>query len=483
MPQKYRNYIGGEWVASETGETFENRNPADPSDVIGRFQQSNAADTERGIEAAAAAKDEWADMPGPKRAALMREIAGEIEARSSELAKALTREEGKAISGAKYEIGRAVQLFEYYAGKARDYGGSVVPPSADDSTVYTVKEPLGVVGLITPWNFPVGIPIWKMAPALAMGNTVVFKPASPTPNVMRKLFECFDAVDLPDGVVNYVTGPGSKVGSTILSHEDVSAVSFTGSTDVGTHIYREAATNGKRVQTEMGGKNPTVVMPSADLNEAIEAVGSAGFSVAGQACTACSRAIVHESVYDEFVAGLVDYAETMEIGPGLEDPDMGPHVSESELESTLKYVEIGKEEGATLETGGKPHVENPATDGYFIEPAVFSDVSNDMRIAQEEIFGPVVSVIRVSDFEEGLRIANDTDYGLSASIMTDDLTEANTFLDGVEAGMAKVNDTTTGLELHAPFGGIKDSSSETWREQGNAALEFFTFSKTNYVNY
>lgn len=483
MTEIYKNYINGEWVESETGDTFENRNPADPSDVIGKFQQSSGDDAEHAIGAAADAQAEWADTPGPERGAILKEIADEIEKHSDELATALTREEGKAISGAKYEIERAVELFEHYAEKTRDASGSVIPPSSQDSTIYTVNEPVGVAALITPWNFPVGIPIWKMAPALAAGNTVVFKPASLTPNVMRKLFECFDAVDLPDGVVNYVTGPGSEVGSTLLSHEDVDAVSFTGSTQVGTHVYQEAASNGKRVQTEMGGKNPTIVMPSADIDEAIETVGSAGFNVVGQACTACSRAIVHESLYDDFVSGLVDYAESMEIGPGSEDPGMGPHVSQDELDGTLEYIEIGKEEGATLETGGEPYVDDPESEGYFVEPAVFSDVSNDMRIAQEEIFGPVMSVIPVSDFEEALKTANDTDYGLSASIMTNDLTQANRFLEEIEAGMAKVNDTTTGLELHAPFGGFKESSSETWREQGDAALDFFTLSKTAYINY
>jgi aldehyde dehydrogenase (NAD+) len=483
MPDEYHNYVDGEWVASETGQTFENRNPAAPTEVIGEFQKSSAADTEQAVAAAAAAQEEWAETPGPEREAILQDMADEIEARADELAQTLTHEEGKSLSGAEYEIGRAVKTFDYYASKARDYGGSVVPPSGRDATVYTVREPVGVVGLITPWNFPVGIPIWKMAPALATGNTVVLKPASLTPNVMRAMVECFDAVDgLPDGVVNFVTGPGSEVGDTLLSHDAVDVVSFTGSTETGMQVYRQAATNGKRVQTEMGGKNPTAVMPSADLDEAINTVGRGAFSVTGQACTACSRAIIHEAVHDEFVAGLVDYAESLTLGPGLEDPDMGPQVSEDELETTLEYIDIGKEE-ATLAAGGSLAVEDPAEDGYFVEPTVFTDVETDMRIAQEEIFGPVISVIEVSDFDEAVAVANDTDYGLSASVMTNDLTEANRFIDEVKAGMTKVNDATIGLEMAAPFGGFKDSSSETWREQGDAALDFFTISKTAYMNY
>lgn len=483
MPDKYHNYIDGEWVESETERTFENRNPAAPTELIGEFQKSSAADTERAVKTAVAAQTEWSGTPGPEREAVLQDIAAEIDARADELARTLTHEEGKTLSGAEYEIGRAVKTFNYYAAKARDYGGSVVPPSSRDATVYTVREPVGVVGLITPWNFPVGIPIWKMAPALATGNTVILKPASLTPKVMHAMVECFDAVNrLPDGVVNLVTGPGSEVGDTLLSHNDVDTVSFTGSTETGTQVYQQAATNGKRVQTEMGGKNPTAVMPSADLSKAIDTVGRGAFSVTGQACTACSRAVVHEDIRDEFIAGVIDYAESLTLGPGLDNPDMGPQVSENEMETTLEYIDIGKGE-ATLATGGSLAVDDPAEDGYFVEPTVFTNVETDMRIAQEEIFGPVLSVIEVSDFEEAVTVTNDTDYGLSASVMTNDLTEANQFIDEVKAGMTKVNDATIGLEMAAPFGGFKDSSSETWREQGDAALDFFTISKTAYMNY
>ena len=349
--------------------------------------------------------------------------------------------------------------------------------------LYTKREPLGTVGLITPWNYPIAIPAWKLAPALAAGNTVVAKPASAAPAVAAIIFECLDEAGLPDGVANIVTGSGSEVGGTLSEHGDIDGISFTGSTSVGTRVAQAAANDLKRVQCEMGGKNPTIVMPSADISEAAEIVGVGAFGTTGQSCTACSRAIVHDEVYDEFVDAIVDFAEATKVGPGLDDPGMGPHVSQSELDSTLEYVEVGKEEGATLETGGQALSGDGFEDGYFVSPAVFSEVKNDMRIAQEEIFGPVLSVIRVSDFDEALATANDSDYGLSASIVTQDLTEANEFVDGIEAGVAKVNEKTTGLELHVPFGGYKQSSTNSYREQGDAGIDFFTSTKTVYKNY
>jgi aldehyde dehydrogenase (NAD+) len=342
---------------------------------------------------------------------------------------------------------------------------------------------MGTVSLITPWNYPIAIPAWKLAPALAAGNTVVTKPASAAPNMTRVLHECLEEAGLPAGVANYVTGSGSEVGAPLTEHDDIDAVSFTGSTAVGTTVAQTAANDLKRVQCEMGGKNPTVVMPSADIDEAADIVGTGAFGTTGQSCTAASRAIVHEDVATEFIEAVVEYAEAVDIGPGLDDPDMGPHVSKSELDSTLEYVEVGKDEGATLETGGERLTDGDYADGYYVSPAVFSDVDNDMRIAKEEIFGPVLSVIEVGDFEEALAAANDTDYGLSASIVTQDLTEANEFLDRIESGVAKVNEKTTGLELHVPFGGYKQSSTNTHREQGDAGLEFFTSTKTIYRNY
>ncbi|WP_226023745.1 aldehyde dehydrogenase family protein [Halomicrobium salinisoli] len=483
MPTDHRNYVNGEWVDSESGDVFEVRNPANADEVVGRFQDSTPADVEAAVDAAVEAQSDWGGLPGPERGRILRRTSAVLEERKEEATETLVREEGKTRSEAAGEVQRAVDIFAYYAQKARDVGGVVKSPSGQNSGLSTRREPLGTVGLITPWNYPIAIPAWKLAPALATGNTAVLKPASAAPTVAEILFECLDEAGLPDGAANMVTGSGSRVGTPLIEHDAIDGVSFTGSTGVGTQVARTAATDLKRVQCEMGGKNPTVVMPSADVDEAVDVVGTGAFGTTGQSCTAASRAIVHEDVYDEFVDAMVEYAESIEVGPGLEDPDVGPHVSESELESTLEYVDVGQSEGATLETGGAELTEGVYADGYYVEPAVFSDVDPDMRIAQEEIFGPVLSVVRASDFEDALRTANDVEYGLSASIVTQDVTEAEQFLDRIEAGVAKVNEKTTGLELHVPFGGYKDSSTNTYREQGDAGIDFFTATKTVYRNY
>ena len=480
MPETYYNYVAGEWRAAETGATFDVSNPADRSDVIGEFQQSGRGDAEAAVEAAATASEAWADTPGPERGRILREAGQRMADRKDELTETLVREEGKARPEAAGEVQRAIDIFAYYAAKASDIGGTVKGSSSEDTRLYTVNEPVGVAGLITPWNYPIAIPAWKIAPALATGNTIVFKPASQAPNVSRKLVECLDEANLPAGVINYVTGPGSEVGEVFSTHEAVDAVSFTGSSAVGDTVGQQANETGKRVQLEMGGKNPTVVMPSADVEDAADIAASGAFGVTGQACTATSRAIVHEDVYDEFVEHVVRAAEAIEIGPGLAGAEMGPQVSQRELDSTLEYVSIGVDEGATLETGD---ADVDAGDGFFVEPTVFSGVDPDMRIAQEEIFGPVLAVIPVSGYEEAVEIANGVRYGLSASIVTQDLSEANRFVDDSESGVVKINEKTTGLELHVPFGGMKDSSSETYREQGDAGIDFYTISKTVYMNY
>jgi 2,5-dioxopentanoate dehydrogenase len=480
MTETNYNYVDGEWVAAGTGETFAVHNPADRSDVVGEFQKSGTADAEAAVEAADEASQVWADTPGPERGRILRAAGQNLADRKDELTETLVREEGKAQPEAAGEVQRAIDIFAYYAAKASDIGGTVKASSSDNTRLYTVNEPVGVAGLITPWNYPIAIPAWKIAPALATGNTIVFKPASQAPGVSRKLVECLDEAGLPDGVVNYVTGPGSEVGKTFSTHEAVDAVSFTGSSAVGDTVGQQANETGKRVQLEMGGKNPTIVMPSADVDEAVDIAVSGAFGVTGQACTATSRAIVHEDIYDEFVESAVAAADAVEIGPGLDGAEMGPQVSESELDSTLEYVDIGVDEGATLETGGD---EVDAGDGFFIEPAVFSNVDPTMRIAQEEIFGPVLAIIPVSGYEEAVEVANGVRYGLSASIVTQDLSEANRFVEDSESGVVKINEKTTGLELHVPFGGMKDSSSETYREQGDAGIDFYTISKTVYMNY
>ncbi len=483
MPREYSNYINGEWVSSDSDETFEVVNPADTDEVVAYFQSSTKRDTESAIEAAVAAQDEWADTPGPERGAVLKQVGNALAARKEEATETLVKEEGKTRSEASGEVQRAIDIFHYYAGKASDLGGVVKSASGRNKNLSTKREPLGTVALITPWNYPIAIPAWKLAPALASGNTLVHKPASAAPNVSQILFECFEEAGLPAGVANFVTGSGSEVGAPLSDHDDIDAVSFTGSTAVGTAVAQSAADDLKRVQCEMGGKNPTIVMPSADIGEATDIVGVGAFGTTGQSCTACSRAVVHEDVYDEFVDSITDYANSLDVGAGLEDPDMGPHVSRSELDETLEYVDVGRKGGATLAAGGSELSGGEYDDGHYVEPTVLTDVTSDMRIAQEEIFGPVLSVLKVGSFEEAVEVANDVRYGLSASIVTQDISEANTFIDDIEAGVAKVNEKTTGLELHVPFGGYKDSSTNTYREQGDAGIDFFTSTKTVYVNY
>lgn len=482
MTESYRNYVDGRWTQALAGETFETVNPASPSDVIAQYQQSSAEDANEAVAAASAASDEWASTPAPERGAILRDVAANLDDRKQELTECLTNEEGKTHAEAGGEVQRAIDIFYYFAEKTRDMGGTVKSASAERTTLYTKNVPVGVAALITPWNYPIAIPAWKIAPALAAGNTLVLNPASIAPGVAIGIFEALDSAGLPDGVANIVTGPGSEVGNAIISHDDVDAVSFTGSGQVGHMVYDTATTDGKRVQTELGGKNPTIVASSADVEEAADIVAGGAFGVTGQACTACSRAIVHESVHDEFVEAIVERAENIEIGPG-DQYEMGPQVSESELDGTLEYIEVGESEGATLVAGGSQPDGDRFDEGYFVEPTVFTDVGRDYRIAQEEIFGPVLSVTEVNDFEEAVDVANDVTYGLAASIVTQDHTEAERFLTESEAGVVKVNAQTTGLELHVPFGGFKQSSSETWREQGDAGLDFYTIEKTIYDNF
>jgi aldehyde dehydrogenase (NAD+) len=477
-----QNYIDGEWRDSGSGGTFETHNPAAPGEVIAEYQESTAGDADAAVAAAADAAAEWASLPAPERGAILKAAGDVLADRKEELTAQLTREEGKTHAEAGGEVQRAIDIFHYYAQKTRDLGGTVKSSSGRRTKLYTREEPVGVTALITPWNYPIAIPAWKIAPALAAGNTVAIKPASLAPGPAVSIVEALDAAGIPDGVLNLVTGPGSTVGNGLIGHDGVDAVSFTGSSAVGNTVYDLATDDGKRVQTEMGGKNPTIVTDSADIAEAAKIVANGAFGVTGQACTAGSRAIVYEEVYDEFVAAVADRAAAIEVGPG-DEYRMGPQVSESELRSTLEYIDVATEQGATLAAGGEALDGGRFGDGYFVEPTVFSDVATDHRIAQEEVFGPVLAVLEVPGFEDALEAANNVNYGLSASILTRDHTEANRFIEEIDAGVAKINEKTTGLELHVPFGGFKDSSSETWREQGDAGLDFYTIEKTVYENF
>ena len=487
MADTYENYVDGEWRASETGETFAVVNPANTDETVAECQDSSSADARGAIEAAAAAEDAWADTPGPARGKLLRETAKRMDDRREELAETLAREEGKTRGEAGGEVGRAVNIFYYYAEKAMDYAGEASNPSASGQNLYTVREPMGVAGLIVPWNYPIAIPSWKMAPALATGNTVVCKLSQDAPTVFLKVTECLaaaaDAVDAPDGVVNVLTGGGEEVGTPIVEHEAVDAVSFTGSRSVGDMIYEQATDAHKRVQTELGSKNPTVVTESADVEEAARIVGGGAFGVTGQACTATERVIVHESLHDEFVDSLVEYADSLEIGAALDGADMGPQANEGELEGTLEDIETAKDEGATVEYGGGRPDGEAYENGYFVKPTILTGLDSDATVMQEEVFGPFVGIMTASDVDEAIELANDVEFGLAAGIVTDDHTEANRFVDEVDFGVLKVNEATTGLELHVPFGGMNASSSETYREQGEAGMDYFTITKTVYHNY
>jgi aldehyde dehydrogenase (NAD+) len=475
-------YVDGEWTPATDGKRFAVKNPADVTETVNEYAKGGTSDAERAVEAASEAQPDWESTPAPERGSILRDAAATLEDKKGVLTKRLVHEEGKTLSEASPEVQRAIDIFYYYAEKAFDDGGTRKDPSGGRTSLYTVREPLGVAGLITPWNYPIAIPAWKIAPALATGNTVVLKPASNAPGAAAAIVRALEDAGIPDGVINFVPGSGSDVGEVLTTHETVDLVSFTGSSNVGHHVYEQATEDTKRAQAEMGGKNPALVTANADLERAVEAVGAGAFGVTGQACTACSRAIVHTDLYDEFVERIVEYTESIDVGPGLDDPDMGPHVTQSELDSTLDYVDVGVSEGSTLETGGERLEGDDLSDGYFISPAVFTEVDPETRLFQEEIFGPVLAVTEVEDFDEGVEVANDSQYGLSASIITNDLEEAHAFVDQSECGVIKINEKTTGLDLHVPFGGVKDSSTNTHREQGDAGMDFFTQTKTVYLN-
>jgi len=480
----YYNLVNGERKPSSTGQTFRISNPADKREILGEFQQSNAADAAEEIDFAQAAQKDWERVPPPKRGEILYKAAQIIETDAEDFARTLTREEGKTLPESRLEVYRAVDTLRYFAGDGRRLNGEVVASDDPDVLLYTVRTPLGVVSIITPWNFPIAEPAWKISPALLCGNAVVFKPASLTPLIGWMFTEALIKAGVPPGVLNFITGPGSTVGIELVRNKKVAAISFTGSYDVGVTIQKAMSEDGRmpRIQLEMGGKNPLVVLADADLDKASEIAAKGAFGVTGQACTATSRIIVEEIVADRFTQMLVKRAESIRVGDGSSaDSDMGPAVSESELAKDLNYVAIGKEEGAHLLCGGTRLEDPPHKHGFFIRPAVFSEVKPGMRIAQEEIFGPVVAVLRARDFNQAVELANDTEYGLSSAICTRSLEKANEFVRKINAGLVKVNRTTTGVSVQAPFGGMKHSSSMTFKELGRSALDFYSYTKTVYM--
>jgi acyl-CoA reductase-like NAD-dependent aldehyde dehydrogenase len=479
----YQNFIGGEWIASTSSKRVPNINPANTDDVLGETPLSTRAEASFAADVAAKAFREWRRMPAPKRGAIVGRAAQLMIERKEEIARALSHEEGKLLAEARGEMQRTINILEFCGSHGRRLNGETIPLELADNFGYTIKQPLGVVALITPWNFPVAIPAWKMAPALVAGNTVVFKPASLTPETAALVVRCFVDAGLPDGVLNLVYGGGGEVGTALIDHPAVKAVSFTGSTEVGLSVYERAARRGIRAQCEMGGKNPVIVLEDADVDLAVAGVAGGAFGSTGQRCTATSRVILMHPVADAFLEKLVGMAGKMRLGDPLADGiDMGPSVDDSQLQTVLSYLEIGKAEGAELLCGGARASGGTLDKGYFVQPTIFDRVRPEMRIAQEEIFGPVLSVIRVESFEEAMAAANDSPFGLTSSIYTRDVSRMFRYIDEIETGMTHVNSPTLGGEAQLPFGGMKATGVGP-REQGNEVFDFYTETKVVYIDY
>jgi aldehyde dehydrogenase (NAD+) len=479
--KQYGNYIGGAWTPPATQQYTPSRNPANLDDIVGYVPKSDARDLDRAVQSAKEAQKSWARLPGPTRGNILFRAADELEKRLDEVAETMTREMGKTLKEAKGETARGVAILRYYAGEGMRKIGDVIPSSDSSGLMFTTRVPLGVVGVITPWNFPVAIPIWKIAPALIYGNAVVFKPALETSVTAALIVECLDKAGLPAGVLNMVIGSGSVIGQGIIEHPDIQGITFTGSDQTGMKVAQGALARGAKYQLEMGGKNPLIVMEDADLDLAVEAAVSGGFASTGQKCTATSRVFVQRSVYEEFKEKLLRRTQEITIGDGLrEGVWMGPCASKSQMNTVLEYIESGKQEGAALIYGGRRLTDASHANGYYIEPAIFERVTPNMRIAKEEIFGPVLALFPFDDLNEALELANDVKYGLSASIFTKNIGNMLEFVHGIEAGMIRINSETAGVELQAPFGGMKQSSSHS-REQGQAAIEFYTSIKTVFV--
>lgn len=477
--EEFFNHINGEWVRSRSGRTFDNINPADTRQNLGRFQASAAADAEAAVAAASAAFQAWRNTPISQRARVLSRAADYIEANAQRFGEELTLEEGKSSALGREEFLRAAQTLRFYATEALTFGGETFPQDDPHMLVYSQREPLGVVTVISPWNFPVSIPARKIAPALVTGNTVVFKPSSDAPLSGLRLTEALVQAGLPAGVLNFITGRAGDVGPIITTSRAICAISFTGSTQAGMHIQRTVHLT-TRLQMELGGKNPLIVMEDADLDQAVDLAIKGGLSLTGQACTGTSRLIVMQPVKAEFTRRLLQRVQQLKIGPGMSPGmDLGPLATEKQLQTVLSYIEIGRQE-ATLLCGGQRLSGPDYEHGYYVAPAVFDNVSPDMRIAREEIFGPVLALIEASSFQDAMDKANDTEYGLSAAIATRNPQYMHAFAQNIQSGTVKINRTTTGNLVNAPFGGIKNSSTSTFRESGRVGMEFFTHTKIVY---
>jgi aldehyde dehydrogenase (NAD+) len=481
LPETFRNLIGGEWTASADGATYPDINPADARETVGIFASSGPEDVRRAFAAAEAAFPSWAEMPAPKRGELLYRAAELLLERADSIGSEMTREEGKSLPEARAEVVRAAQVLRYFGGEAARLTGETVPSERPGVFAFTFRRPLGPVALITPWNFPIAIPAWKAAPALACGNTVVLKPAALTPLSALRLVEALQEAGLPPGVLNLVTGPASRSGDAILDDARLRAVSFTGSCGTGSSLGERCTRRGLPAQLEMGGKNPTIVLRDANLPDAVEIVVNAAFFSTGQKCTATSRVIVEKPILPAFTEALVERARRLKVGPGLAPGvEVGPAVDEKQMQTDLEYIEIGKREGARLLCGGRRLTDGDLRHGFFVEPTIFGGVVPSMRIAREEIFGPVLSVMEATDLDEALKLANGVEFGLSASLITRDLPSAMRYVRRIEAGVITVNLPSAGVEYQLPFGGVK-GSSRGHREQGSVAIDFFSSLHTVYI--
>jgi aldehyde dehydrogenase (NAD+) len=477
MKKTKRNFIGGEWL--EGANAADNINPSDTSDIIGEYAHASAAQTEQAIDAAYQASSAWGNSSIQNRSEILDNIGSEILRRKDELGELVSREEGKTLPEGIGEAMRAGQVFKFFAGEALRLGGEFIDSIRPGLDVSVTRAPMGVVGLILPWNFPIAIPAWKVAPALAYGNAVVFKPAELVPATAHAMSEIIFDAGVPDGVFNLVMGSGAEVGATIVNHPMVNAISFTGSVRTGRGVAMAAASRMAKVQLEMGGKNPLVVLDDADLSTAVECAVNGAYFSTGQRCTASSRLIVTEGIHDKFVAAVSERMGKLTVDHALKaGTDIGPVVDQRQLQQNLDYIKVGINDGANLVCGGEQVSRD--TQGFFMTPALFTESSNKMKINREEVFGPVATVIRVKDYEEALATANDTEFGLSSGIVTTSLKYSSHFKRHIQSGVASVNVPTAGVDYHVPFGGIKSSSYGS-REQGTYAKEFYTTVKTAYT--
>ncbi len=479
----YKNYIGGQWVESKSGATTENRNPANTDEVVGVFQKSTAEDVQAAIDAAAEAYKKWRLVPAPKRGEILYNVAARLVAEKERCAREMTREMGKIIDETRGDVQEAIDMTFYMAGEGRRLFGVTTPSELANKFNMTVRQPLGVCSFITPWNFPMAIPAWKIMPALVCGNTVVIKPATDTPLSVANLMKVMEEEGVPPGVVNMVTGSGGALGDSLIGDDRVRVVSFTGSTEVGRKVSMACAPKFKHSCLEMGGKNVQIVMDDADLGLAVEGALWGAFGTTGQRCTATSRIVCHHDVVDKFISMLAKRAESLNVGNGLEESvQMGPCINQGQLDTVLNYIEIGKKESARLVTGGEKLTGGAYDKGFFVKPTIFAEVTRDMRIWKEEIFGPVLSVTTCSNLDEAIELANDTIYGLSASIYTRDVNKAYTAMRDVYTGIFYVNAPTIGAETHLPFGGVKETGNGH-REAATAALDVFSEWKSVYVDF